>query len=244
MSLQGKSESPTWYQEPNEQIVKLRDLLMNANVYDELKGEFETVASKIPDIIPTSPTQILILAFYLDDKDGIAGLERTMRILWDAADEPKQVGGYSNPEEKADWFASNYLRLTPRYIWEFGVRWIFYDYNSYNRYAPADALKDANKNGVNLATIEPLLISTINQEYVNSYGRHVFLDYSNSSLPPCMSGLQSFLPSTIAREPRHTPILDSYKKDGNYGIAFRIAYSCRNGYVSGCSPTIENLHLL
>jgi len=234
---------PPWYRQPAEQVDTLRELLENAKVYKELKKEFEAATANIPAVKLTSPSEILLLAFYLGDDDSKTGLERTIRILWDAVDEPKWYWrDHCKPgNEIKNNFRSEVLRLEPGYVWESGVCWVLYDYKSYYNLTAGQALEEANKCEIKLATIEPLLIVATNRNYAEVWRSQ------DAVPPPYMPGLQFDFPiefikdctRTSLKEFIHTPFLFC----GKNGKTIVLDANHMDGVTlfSPSSPTIQNV---
>ena len=211
---------PKWYKTPNVQIEALRALLQNAGVYDELRTEFEQCAARIPAFNIASPTQTLILAFYLPDKNGKTGLQRTMQVLWDS------VTGAKNLKISLDM-----LHLAPDYNWTPVVRWILFDHNASYSISGKNALKIAAECGKQCVTVEPLIIAATNRDYVNAWSI-----FGNGSTPyPYMSGIQFGYKADDARNV-YTPYLIRDGRELKLG-AIESDYRC----LTSTTPTLRAL---
>ena len=212
---------PCWYKTPTEQVETLREVMQKANVYHELATEFEACANNISDIasVTTSPTQVLILAFYLPDKGGKTGFHRTMQMLWDMTAEFRWLGRVKDKLDSNMWIAL-------KYEWKPSVRWVLYDYAAYQGLSSSNVLELSAIDDKQLATIEPLLIAVTNRDYVNA------LDY-NRTLCPKMPALK-FADGIIGTQ--QSPSLHRCRNKLEMVIDSIV------GYQEGtCSPTIQAL---
>lgn len=106
-----KTESPFWYVTPEEQIKKVCSQF----------GISKKAIPPVPNFVPETPTEILMLCVYLE---GEYGVRDTFKKLWSVIEPPF---GF----EKTHWsgfnVGRNHMRLADGVPRRYGVQWVGFD---------------------------------------------------------------------------------------------------------------------
>lgn len=169
---------PEWYSNPMMQISAVSDFLEHYG--DGRKGFRPSDIPGLPDFMPRTPTEILLLSVMLPDEGGVSGFHRTFEAWWETID------GFSGKRRVAAVrSASDDLQLAPGIDYSPGIRWVVFDPSGYQSMSPDEALQRAAIDGVSLAHVEILMVAALFPAWATSW-------LGEGSPAPFMSGARIF----------------------------------------------------
>jgi len=181
--------TPSWYGQVGAQIEK-------ASAFLELHGGGQegfrvSDIPAVPNFIPRTKTEVLLLAVYLPDKGRVKGFRRTFDAWWDFIVPPTGVTKWRWEELKSD---SKHLRLAPGVKYAPGIRWVAFDPSTYRGKSPEGALAQSVNDGTTLAHTEVLMAAALFSGWVASWN-------GTDSPYPNLSGLQCYAITDWSRVP-------------------------------------------
>lgn len=117
-------QTPSWYVKPGDQIKRVHRL----NRTHKLGFKMSDFPPQIPDFEPQTPTEILLLAFYLSEKCEVSAIQRTFNEHISVIKEQLEQQGYGKRYWDDLEEDSRFLRLAPGVEHEPGVFWVVFDY--------------------------------------------------------------------------------------------------------------------
>lgn len=215
----------TWYlRTPQDQIDYYRQLNR-----DEGWGFEDADFPSVVDDSSLSEEQVLCLAVYLPDKDGVSGAQRTMVTLWNAL--PKLVGRHSRLLGLDLIPGPTQVRVVQG-TWRPGIRWVILNTTTYAGLSADEALAKATTADVQLAGVELLSLLVLQPGWLETWA-------TEKQLNPQLSNLRCY--GTDIKSPNCAPYLvrsDDKDDDGveEFQLFFN-AYRADLGGDSYCSAT-------
>ncbi len=192
--------TPSWYSSVDAQIERVSAFL-------ELHGGGQegfrvSDIPAVPNFIPRTKTEVLLLAVYLPDKGRVKGFRRTFDAWWDFIVPPAGLTKWRWEALKSD---SKHLRLAPGVEYKPGIRWVAFDPNAYQGKSPRDALTQSANDGTTLAHAEVLMAAAQFSGWVSSWN-------GGKSPYPNMSALQFYWDADWSDVPYVCRWVDSGRK--------------------------------
>lgn len=155
---------PSWYELPEQQIITTSEYL------EKNGNEIGFTAADIPAIpsnfVPKTPTEVLMLVVTLPDKGRVKLTQRNFDALWDFIVPPDGFLKWRWSELKS---SSKFLRYIKGISKKPGIRWIGFDPEAYIGLSPIQALSQAEKDGVALASDEVLMASALFRNWAKAW---------------------------------------------------------------------------
>lgn len=155
---------PEWYEPPGAQIETAKRYL------EENGNEPGFTAADIPaipsDFFPITPTEVLMLVITLPDKGKVKLIQRNFEALWGFIVPPK---GFSKWRWSELISNTKFLRYIKGICKKPGMRWVGFDPECYSNLSPDQALAQAAKDKITLASDEVLMAAALFKKWAKCW---------------------------------------------------------------------------
>ncbi|MEP7205190.1 MAG: hypothetical protein ABI716_03290 [Candidatus Saccharibacteria bacterium] len=168
---------PTWWVSPEGQIDRIITFL---GLYGDGQGFLATDIPPIPDFIPQTPSEVLLLTVILPDKDGVAGTQLTHDAWWNFVRLPD---GFAKRRPQIRWGTISeplFMKLVPGIRHLPGIKWVAFDPVAHRDKSPG-WLRQKPARVVTLAHAEVLMAMALFPDWIATWN-------GQDSPYPVMSG--------------------------------------------------------